>query len=82
MNFAKKTNKLVRIFQIRGESFGYGLLIVHENLWMFSPFYGLLSKEVNLRIKHLLDIVGMGNRFSNKSLDLSTGLRKNMKFHF
>ena len=65
-----------------GESSGYGLLIVHENLWMFSHSYGLLSKEVNRRIKHLLDIVGMGDRFNNKSLDLSTGLRQKKHIWF
>ena len=61
-----------------GESSGYGLLTVHEKLLMFSQFYGFLSKEVNRRIKHLLDIVGMGDRLNNKSLDLSTGLRQKM----
>jgi len=50
-----------------GESSGYGLLIVQEKLWMFSHLHGLLSKEVNRRIKHFMDIVGIGNRFNNKS---------------
>jgi len=30
-----------------GESSGYGLLTVRENLWMFSQFYGLDSGEAN-----------------------------------
>jgi ABC-2 type transport system ATP-binding protein len=37
-----------------GESSGYGLLTVRENLWMFSQFYGMPSKAANERIKHLL----------------------------
>ena len=61
-----------------GESSGYGLLTVYEKLLMFSQFSGFLSKEVNRCIKHLLDIVGMGDRLNNKSLDLSTGLRQKM----
>jgi ABC-2 type transport system ATP-binding protein len=61
-----------------GESSGYGLLTVRENLWMFSQFYGLPSKEANRRIKELLEVVGMGDRLNTKSSDLSTGLRQKM----
>ena len=61
-----------------GESSGYGLLTVRENLWMFSQFYGLPSKEANRRIKELLDVVGMSDRLNTKSSDLSTGLRQKM----
>jgi ABC-2 type transport system ATP-binding protein len=61
-----------------GESSGYGLLTVRENLWMFSQFYGLDSGLANQRIKQLLEIVGMGDRLNTKSSDLSTGLRQKM----
>ena len=61
-----------------GESSGYGLLTVRENLWMFSQFYGLESREANRRIKELLAVVGMGDRLNTKSSDLSTGLRQKM----
>lgn len=61
-----------------GESSGYGLLTVRENLWMFSQFYGLESGEANRRIKELLSVVGMGDRLNTKSSDLSTGLRQKM----
>ena len=61
-----------------GESSGYGLLTVRENLWMFSQFYGMDSKEANQRIKQLLEIVGLGDRINTKSSDLSTGLRQKM----
>jgi len=61
-----------------GESSGYGLLTVRENLWMFSQFYGLPSKEANRRIKELLERVGLGDRIHTKSSDLSTGLRQKM----
>ncbi len=61
-----------------GESSGYGLLTVRENLWMFAQFYGVPSKIANERIKTLLDIVGLGDRLNTKSSDLSTGLRQKM----
>ena len=61
-----------------GESSGYGLLTVRENLWMFSQFYGIPSKEANRRIKELLEVVGLSDRINTKSSDLSTGLRQKM----
>jgi ABC-2 type transport system ATP-binding protein len=61
-----------------GESSGYGLLTVRENLWMFSQFYGIPSKVANQRIKHLLEVVGLADRTNTKSSDLSTGLRQKM----
>ncbi|MBN2146134.1 MAG: ATP-binding cassette domain-containing protein [Anaerolineales bacterium] len=61
-----------------GESSGYGLLTVRENLWMFSQFYGIPSVEANRRIKSLLEVVGLGDRINTKSSDLSTGLRQKM----
>ena len=42
-----------------GESSGYGLLTVRENLWMFSQFYGLPSRQANDRIRALLKMVGL-----------------------
>src|SRR3990170_3138656 len=59
-----------------GEASGYGLLTMRENLWMFSQFYGLPSKEANRRIKELLEVVGLVDRINSKSSDLSTGLRQ------
>jgi ABC-2 type transport system ATP-binding protein len=61
-----------------GESSGYGLLTVRENLWMFAQFYGIASAEANRRIRELLDIVKMGDRIHTKSSELSTGLRQKM----
>jgi len=61
-----------------GESSGYGLLTVRENLWMFSQFYGLSSADANRRIEELLTLVGMADRMHTKSSDLSTGLRQKM----
>jgi len=41
-----------------GESSGYGLLTVRENLWMFTQFYGIPSREANRRIKELCQRLG------------------------
>ena len=61
-----------------GETSGYGLLTVRENLWMFSQFYGMSSSVANNNIKHLLEVVGLSDRMNTKSSDLSTGLRQKM----
>jgi ABC-2 type transport system ATP-binding protein len=61
-----------------GETSGYGLLTVRENLWMFSQFYGLSSDVANRNIKQLLEVVGLTDRMNAKSSDLSTGLRQKM----
>jgi ABC-2 type transport system ATP-binding protein len=61
-----------------GEASGYGLLTVRENLWMFSQFYGVPSKEAYHRIDELLKRVGIFDRRHTKSADLSTGLRQKM----
>lgn len=61
-----------------GESSGYGLLTVRENLWMFGQFYGMDSKSTWKRVDDLLEIVGMSDRANTKCSDLSTGLRQKM----
>jgi ABC-2 type transport system ATP-binding protein len=61
-----------------GESSGYGLLTVRENLWMFSQFYGVPSKEAYRRIDAALEQIGLADRAHTKSSDLSTGLRQKM----
>lgn len=59
-----------------GESSGYGLLTVRENLWMFSQFYGMPSRQANERIRQLLEVVGLADRLNTKTSDLSTGMRQ------
>ena len=61
-----------------GETSGYGLLTVRENLWMFAQFYGIESKEATQRIDTLMEIVGLSDRKNTKCSDLSTGLRQKM----
>jgi ABC-2 type transport system ATP-binding protein len=61
-----------------GESSGYGLLTVRENLWMFAQFYGIPSKAAHERITLLLEMVKLLDRADTKSAELSTGLRQKM----
>jgi ABC-2 type transport system ATP-binding protein len=63
-----------------GETSGYGLLTVEENLWMFARFYGLDSKVARQRIDELINVVGLGDKRRTKISDLSTGLRQKMNF--
>lgn len=59
-----------------GEYSGYGLLTVHENLWMFSQFYGIPGKKANNRIKELLDRLNIADMAKRKVRTLSTGERQ------
>jgi ABC-2 type transport system ATP-binding protein len=61
-----------------GESSGYGLLTVRENLWMFGQFYGLDQRTTYRRVDELLAIIGLADRAHTKTSDLSTGLRQKM----
>jgi len=63
-----------------GESSGYGLLTVEENLWMFTQFYGIDGKTARRRIGELLEIVGLADRAKAKIYQLSTGMRQKMNF--
>lgn len=63
-----------------GETSGYGLLTVQENLWMFAQFYGIDYSTTRRRIDDLLAVVGLVDRKNTKISDLSTGLRQKMNF--
>lgn len=63
-----------------GETSGYGLLTVEENLWMFARFYGLDSAIALERIDSFLHLLGIADRKRTKISDLSTGLRQKMNF--
>lgn len=63
-----------------GETSGYGLLTVEENLWMFARFYGLDNQTARERINAMMAVVGLSERRRTKISDLSTGLRQKMNF--
>jgi ABC-2 type transport system ATP-binding protein len=61
-----------------GEFSGYGLLTVRENLWMFSQFYGVPSREAKRRIDEMLTIFGLEDKAEAKVRTISTGQRQKM----
>ncbi len=63
-----------------GESAGYGLLTVRENLWLFTQLYGVPRRTALQRIEEMLKVVGMTERGDTKISQLSTGLRQKMNF--
>lgn len=61
-----------------GETSGYGLLTVREQLWMFSQLYGIPSKVAYGRIDALLEVLDLAAARDKKVSDLSTGMRQKM----
>jgi ABC-2 type transport system ATP-binding protein len=63
-----------------GEQSGYGILTVREQLWMFSQFYGLGTRDGWRRVDELIEAVGLGEQARQKVATLSTGQRQKMNF--
>jgi ABC-2 type transport system ATP-binding protein len=63
-----------------GETSGYGILTVRENLWLFSQLYDIPSCEAQRRIDALIEIVGLADKADTRITYLSTGLRQKMNF--
>jgi len=61
-----------------GETSGYGLLTVRENIWMFSQFYGVPSKSAKAKIDELLKHFGLWDKRNEKVRGISTGQRQKM----
>jgi ABC-2 type transport system ATP-binding protein len=61
-----------------GETSGYGLLTVRENLWMFSQFYGIPGKEAKATIDELLARFDLSDKADAKVRTISTGQRQKM----
>ncbi len=63
-----------------GETSGYGILTVRENIWMFSQFYGVPTKIANERIAAMLKVVELEDKANTRVSGLSTGQRQRMNF--
>jgi ABC-2 type transport system ATP-binding protein len=61
-----------------GETSGYGLLTTRENIWMFSQFYGVPSREAKARIDALLHTFGLWDKRDERVRTLSSGQRQKM----
>ena len=76
----RETKRIRRIMNMvaGGEHSGYGILEVREQLWMFSQFYGLGTREGWRRVDELIDAVGMSEQRKQRVSTLSTGQRQKM----
>ncbi len=63
-----------------GESSGYGILSVRENLWLFSRIYGVANAVINQRIDAMLAVVDLADKANSRVSHLSTGQRQKMNF--
>jgi ABC-2 type transport system ATP-binding protein len=63
-----------------GESSGYGILNVRENLWLFARIYGVPTATAYHRIDDMLEIVGLTEKADTRISHLSTGQRQKMNF--
>ena len=63
-----------------GESSGYGILNVRENLWLFARIYGVPTAVAQERIDQMLGVVGLTEKATSRISHLSTGQRQKMNF--
>lgn len=63
-----------------GESSGYGILNVRENLWLFARIYGVPTAIAHQRIDQMLEVVGLTEKAGTRVSHLSTGQRQKMNF--
>jgi ABC-2 type transport system ATP-binding protein len=63
-----------------GESSGYGILTVRENIWLFARIYGVPTADIKKRTDELLAIVGLSDKADSRVSHLSTGQRQKMNF--
>jgi len=77
-----ETAKIRRVINMvsGGEQSGYGLLTTREQLWMFSQFYGLPTREGWRRVDELIEITGLTEQRDQKVRTLSTGQRQKLNF--
>jgi ABC-2 type transport system ATP-binding protein len=61
-----------------GETVGFGMLKVKEQLWMFSQFYGMPSGAARRRINELLERLGLIEAADRTVSALSSGMRQKM----
>jgi ABC-2 type transport system ATP-binding protein len=63
-----------------GESSGYGILNVRENLWLFARIYGVPTAIAQERIDRMLKVVDLEDKSKSRISHLSTGQRQKMNF--
>ncbi len=61
-----------------GETPGYGIVTVAENLWFFSQLYGIKGSIAKERISRILRTVGLVDESNTKMDRLSSGLKQRL----
>jgi ABC-2 type transport system ATP-binding protein len=76
----KEANKVRNIINLvsGGETPGYGILTVSENLWFFSQLYGLPSSVAKEKIKRLTVDLDFKKYATTRMAKLSTGFKQRM----
>jgi ABC-2 type transport system ATP-binding protein len=76
----RETKQIRRIMNMvaGGEQSGYGILTVREQLWMFSQFYGLPTRDGWRRVDELIEAVDLTEQRGQRVSTLSTGQRQKM----
>ncbi len=74
---APKIRRLINLVS-GGETPGYGILTVKENLWFFSQLYGLSRDQAKERMKHLLGQLGLEEHTNSRMNKLSTGYKQRL----
>ena len=76
----KEANKVRNIINLvsGGETPGYGILTVSENLWFFSQLYGLPSSVAKEKIKRLTIDLDFRKYATTRMAKLSTGFKQRM----
>ena len=79
-NIAKESNKVRKIISLvsGGETPGYGILSVSENLWFFSQLYGLSSSSAKEEIKRLMTDLNFEEYAKTRMSRLSTGYKQRL----
>ncbi len=76
----KESEKVRRVISLvsGGETPGYGILTVSENLWFFSQLYGLTTSMAKEKIKHLEADLDFEKYANTRMAKLSTGYKQRM----
>jgi ABC-2 type transport system ATP-binding protein len=77
---AKEAEKVRRIIALvsGGETPGYGILSVKENLWFFSQLHGLSSSAANEKIRRLMSDLEIEEYAKTRMAKLSTGYKQRL----
>jgi ABC-2 type transport system ATP-binding protein len=75
----QKVRKIIALVS-GGETPGYGILSVRENLWFFSQLYGLSSSAAKAKIGQLVADLGLQEYANTRMAKLSTGYKQRLNF--